>query len=128
MTSEIEYLRLFAERQIKLWEDLVEALKLEEQARQQEQIAQQNKSELLQSDSNEVEKKAAELDKLPWRDGKKSGVFILEPDCPVWLVNILKSTQKAYTFAGYDYKLSVTKPTDQYPESKTFVWRYHTKG
>lgn len=126
MTGEIEYLRLFAERQIKLWEDLLEALKLEEQARQRE-THQQNPTELLQPDKQELEQKAAELDKLAWRDGKKSGEFILEQDCPSWLLNILKSTQRVYSFAGYDYKLSVTKPTEQYPESRTFVWRYHSR-
>ncbi len=127
MPGEIEYLCLFAERQIKLWEDLVEALRLAQQARQQ-QGQQQNPTESLQSDSRELQEKAAALDALPWRDGKKSGAFILEKDCPQWLVNILRSTQKAYTFAGYDYKLSTPAATEQYPEPKSFVWRYHTKG
>ncbi len=71
--------------------------------------------------------KVKELDAMPWRDGKKSGAFIPAEDCPAWLLNILKSTQKSYTLGEYDYKLSTTKPTEKYPEPKSFVWRYTRK-
>jgi len=77
--------------------------------------------------SSEEQEKSAELDKLPWRAGKTSGVFIFEEDCPQWLLDILKSTQKSYSFAGFDFNLSTPAPSEQYPEPRSFVWKYYKR-
>ena len=74
--------------------------------------------------------KLSELDKLSWVDARagKSGQWVYADICPDWLVKMLDAAEKkSVTFAGYDYRLSTPKPSDEFSSPKSFVWKYHRK-